>query len=71
MKYIEYEADIKLDNLIKSLVLFRELKTAVNHNFSSEVNDEEQRLRAESNQHLTAEQYIIINDELKEAINSI
>jgi hypothetical protein len=59
--------NFKLHNLVKSLVLFRELKTAVNHNFSSEVKDEEQRLRAENIQHLTAQQYIIINDELKDA----
>jgi hypothetical protein len=61
----------KLDNLKKSLVLFQELKFAVNQDFTYEVKEVEERLRAETNAHLTLEEYTILNNELKDALNSI
>jgi len=61
----------KLDNLKQSLVLLQELKSVVNHDYSHEVNEVGERLRAENCNHLTAAEYIVINNKLKDALNSI
>lgn len=63
--------NFKLDNLKQSLVLLQELKSAVNQDFSHEVNEVGQRLQDENNKHLSAEEYMALNRELKRALHSI
>lgn len=61
----------KLDNLKQSLVLLQELKSFVNIDFSHEISGEDQRLKAENCNHLTSEEYGLLDNELKNSLKRI